>query len=491
LTNCISASVFIYIEDCPDYKSAIATLTSLYDKKVNPIFARHVLASRKQLQNETIDEFIMNLQLLSRDCNYTAVSAEQHSQEAIRDVFICGISSPEIRQRLLESSNITLNEILGTARCMESAQNNSVIYNTLTNNNSTAAAIKSHDEEIESTSAAISNRSGYKCYYCGYNKFHERRSCPARDVLCNKCSRKGHFAKVCKSSNSSSKTTSASTYFNDDNSHTSALLCLSSPSPISLASSIINIKVNQFKFKALIDSGSSSSFINDKLARNCNFSILFSSQSISMASTSKQVTTNGHCVVDVIISGKLYPSLQLTLLPGLCTDVILGQDFMRLHKSVVFKLNGSLETFNICSSVPMTVSAPKLFQHLLPNCKPICTPSRRYNSQDREFILQEINSLLSSGVIEGSTSPWRAQVVVVKNSSHRKRMVIDYSQTINRFTQLDAYPLPLIDELIHNVSQYSVFSVIDLKSAYHQIPLRDDSILHSFHSRDASEYVYA
>jgi hypothetical protein len=126
----------------------------------------------------------------------------------------------------------------------------------------------------------------------------------------------------------------------------------------------------------------------------------------------------------------------------------------------------------------------------LPNCKPICTPSRRYNSQDREFILQEINSLLSSGVIEGSTSPWRAQVVVVKNSSHQKRMVIDYSQTINRFTQLDAYPLPLIDELIHNVSQYSVFSVIDLKSAYHQIPLRDDEKVYTAFEANGKLYHF-
>jgi transposase InsO family protein len=53
-------------------------------------------------------------------------------------------------------------------------------------------------------------------------------------------------------------------------------------------------------------------------------------------------------------------------------------------------------------------------------------------------------------------------------------MVIDYSQTINRFTQLDAYPLPKISELVNTVAHYHVFSTLDLKSAYHQIPLLDD-----------------
>ena len=48
---------------------------------------------------------------------------------------------------------------------------------------------------------------------------------------------------------------------------------------------------------------------------------------------------------------------------------------------------------------------------------------------------------------------------------HKKRMCIDYSQT-----ELDAYPLPRIDDLINKLSQYKVFSTFDLKSAYHQIP---------------------
>ena len=52
-------------------------------------------------------------------------------------------------------------------------------------------------------------------------------------------------------------------------------------------------------------------------------------------------------------------------------------------------------------------------------------------------------------------------------------MVINYSQTINRFTQLDTFPLPRISEIINDIAQYRVFSTIDLRSAYHQIPLRE------------------
>jgi len=48
-------------------------------------------------------------------------------------------------------------------------------------------------------------------------------------------------------------------------------------------------------------------------------------------------------------------------------------------------------------------------------------------------------------------------------------MVIDYSQTINQYTQLDAYPLPRIDDQINELAKTSVFST---KEAYHQIHIR-------------------
>ncbi|KAI5721544.1 hypothetical protein M8J77_022092 [Diaphorina citri] len=44
---------------------------------------------------------------------------------------------------------------------------------------------------------------------------------------------------------------------------------------------------------------------------------------------------------------------------------------------------------------------------------------------------------------------------------------------INKFTLLDAYPLPRIEDIIAKVSENQVFSVIDLKSAYHQVPIMD------------------
>ena len=65
-------------------------------------------------------------------------------------------------------------------------------------------------------------------------------------------------------------------------------------------------------------------------------------------------------------------------------------------------------------------------------------------------------------------------VVTKDHPNRRKRLAIDYSQTINRYTELDAYPIPRVDEFVNKVAQYRVFSSIDLKSAYHQLPLHEN-----------------
>ena len=95
------------------------------------------------------------------------------------------------------------------------------------------------------------------------------------------------------------------------------------------------------------------------------------------------------------------------------------------------------------------MSPPPLFSQLPMNVKPIACKSRRFNGADSEFIKEETNHLLEEGIIEPSISPWRAQVLVTGGDRQKRRMVVDYSRTINKYTTLDAYPLPTYLTLIH------------------------------------------
>ena len=97
---------------------------------------------------------------------------------------------------------------------------------------------------------------------------------------------------------------------------------------------------------------------------------------------------------------------------------------------------------------------------------------------------------MNEGVVEPLFSPWRAKVLATKDDRRKRRMVIDYSQTVNRFTLLDAYPLPNIDEQISSIAKGTIFSTLDLKSAYYQIPLCPEDRQFTAFEADGKLYQY-
>ncbi|GFT72821.1 uncharacterized protein NPIL_249201 [Nephila pilipes] len=199
LSNYVTSNVYQFINDCTTYTGAIAILDSLFIKKRNVIFARHCLSTRNQQTEETVSEYLQVLNQLSKDCDFTDVKAEEYRKEYIRDAFIRGLKCPRIRQRLLENTSMTLDQAFEQARTLESAEVHAASYM----GNSfpvQSAAMKTDDfsEETLATSAASSSSRSQKCFFCG-NDLHSRTICPARDVFCRKCGKKGHYQRVCKS----------------------------------------------------------------------------------------------------------------------------------------------------------------------------------------------------------------------------------------------------------------------------------------------------
>jgi len=118
--------VYSYVEDCETYDEALVILKRVYVKRKNDVFARHLLATRKQLTAENLQQFLQALKLLSKDCTFQAVSAEQYREKLIRDAFINGLNSLGIRQRL--KKNLSLEAAYEQAYSTERAQQQSSIY---------------------------------------------------------------------------------------------------------------------------------------------------------------------------------------------------------------------------------------------------------------------------------------------------------------------------------------------------------------------------
>ena len=373
-----------------------------------------MLATRRQKPGETLTEFLQDLRKLSKNCNFKNVTAEQYREELIRDSFINGLLSPSIRQRLLENAHLDLKTAFDQANALDLAQKNAEAYATPGSVTAAAVANSSGHQTTEipvpDETPLTATLTSKKCYFCG-GSVHNRRNCPARNSQCNNCGKKGHYAKVCMSKAAKASASTTASIF--------AAAC-----PESLMQASVKVTVHGNVLTALLDSGSSDSFISGNVAKYLSLKVHPSSQDISMALPSFKTRIIGYCFADINLNQRTYSSVRLGVLNNLCSDIILGQDFQKQHKSVIFEFGGTkpeliIPTFTpVCAFSAASIEEPSLFTNPIPGCKPIASKSRRFSKEDQKFIQQEITKLLSEGIIEPSVSPWRAQVVVAKDPSH-------------------------------------------------------------------------
>ena len=230
LTNFVAPDIFDIISEDTTYNAALATLDANYIKAPNVIYARHLLATRKQQPGESFDSYLAALKSLAKDCNFQTVSAATYQNESIRDAFIAGTFSTTVRQRLLEKNTITLDEMITTARSLESAEKNAEGYSS---GNTAELAAMSLDEKIAAAiKSANSNNQKLKpnknsCWNCG-NAKHPQSKCPARDAVCHTCDKVGHWAKWCRTGKQANKQSAAANggepnHISDDKSTASAI----------------------------------------------------------------------------------------------------------------------------------------------------------------------------------------------------------------------------------------------------------------------------
>ncbi|CEP01920.1 hypothetical protein PBRA_008863, partial [Plasmodiophora brassicae] len=102
---------------------------------------------------------------------------------------------------------------------------------------------------------------------------------------------------------------------------------------------------------------------------------------------------------------------------------------------------------------------------------PFC---RLYGLSPREQVALKkyLEDNLQSNFIRPSRSSAGAPILFAKKKDGSLRLCVDY-RGLNSVTVKNRYPLPLIDQLLSTLGQATVFSKIDLRSAYNQIRIRE------------------
>ncbi|XP_049267196.1 uncharacterized protein K02A2.6-like [Rhipicephalus sanguineus] len=94
----------------------------------------------------------------------------------------------------------------------------------------------------------------------------------------------------------------------------------------------------------------------------------------------------------------------------------------------------------------------------------------------KRMVSAELDRLVNEGVLSPVTSAeWATPVVPVVKKDGQVRLCGDFRLTVNAATIMEQYPLPRVDDIFANLNGGNVFSTLDLRNAYNQMPLDEDS----------------
>lgn len=98
--------------------------------------------------------------------------------------------------------------------------------------------------------------------------------------------------------------------------------------------------------------------------------------------------------------------------------------------------------------------------------------SRQLSSDDVEDVRKHLKNLKDAEIISLLKSPYVSPIVVVSKKNGTIRICVD-CRMLSRRTVPDQYTVPQIEDALTNLNGSKWFSMLDLRSGYHQIPMSE------------------
>uniref|UniRef100_A0A2N9GE62 Uncharacterized protein n=1 Tax=Fagus sylvatica TaxID=28930 RepID=A0A2N9GE62_FAGSY len=145
------------------------------------------------------------------------------------------------------------------------------------------------------------------------------------------------------------------------------------------------------------------------------------------------------------------------------------------EQKILVKPSGELDTIELEDGRPERTTKigtdlpPTMKESLVQFLKENKDKRRVFAPERNNAIMEEVDKLLAANFIREVFYPdWLANVVMVKKSTGKWRMCVDFTD-LNKACPKDSFPLPRIDQLVDSTAGHKLLTFMDAFSGYNQI----------------------
>ena len=460
-------------------------IVTLLENHLSPkplvIAERFRFHKRDQHEGESVTVYVAELRKLSEHCDFKATLGD-----ALGDRLVCGIKNENIQKRLLSESDLKLDKAIEIATAMETAARDAVELRHQHRPDSV------HKLSKRTPIPAKHKNVNKACFRCDRPN-HTPDQCHFKEETCRFCSKKGHIERACLSKKAQQNRNQSKKHISNKKSVKSVeeeeLLTVSINTV--KRSDVISVtpKMEGKHLQMELDTGSAISVIPIRTYKE-----LFSHKPLSETKTrlktysGETITPAGIINVLVNYEGQEH-NLDLFVVkkdsPSLFGRAWLKHikldwnsiKFLQTGKSTDDDVQELLQKYNqIFTAESGKVKGMKASLTLKENAQPKFCKARPVPYALKERVEKELDRLESEGIIQKvDHSDWATPIVAVPKGDNSVRICGDYKVTVNPQLKVDQYPLSRIQDIFASLAGGQKFTKIDLRQAYNQLEMSEDS----------------
>ncbi|UYV79315.1 K02A2.6-like [Cordylochernes scorpioides] len=436
------------------------------------LFIEDIIFFRKfKIKNQSFDDFVTKVKNKAVDCDFGDLT-----ESLIRDRIVLGVLDKNLTERYLQDPDLTLSKAIALGRAAESSR----------------TQLKEIKEEkhlvikIQNINLQRKIKFFKACRKCASK--HNYGNCPAYGKQCNKCKKPNHYAKCCKNK------------IVHDIAENDIYMHVLSVDNILRDGWFETIYIQGHPINFKIDTGADVNILPVA-------SLKFLQGKYVITPTNKNIFTYTKERIPIVGEVELECQFQSKksnskfFVVKCQTIPILGlKDCSRF--GLIEKVNSLHQCINNISFEVILNKYKDVFEGvgLLKNKQSILIKedaipqvytARRLPLALREPVREELEKMSKLGVIKKINKPteWSHPIVVVKKPNGDVRICID-PRKLNYWIKRERYMMPSPEEVLALIPKANIYTVLDAKYAFWQIPLTDEVSLLTTMSTPYGRYCY-